>query len=51
MSRTGICYQAKSLTVLVLMPTHTSMPFTRITSSASYYYRTLNTGPRRRVRK
>lgn len=33
------------------MPTHTSMMLTRITSSASYYYRTLNTGPRRRVRR
>ena len=51
MSRQGIRYPAKSLTVLVSMPTHTSMTFTRITSSASYYYRTLDTGPRRRVRK
>ncbi len=41
----------ESLTVQLHMPTHTSMTSKRIASSASYYYRTLNTGPRRSVRR
>jgi hypothetical protein len=51
MSGPRIRYSVKSLTVKVLKPTHTAMICTRITSSATYYYRTLNTGPRRRVRR